>query len=230
MPDIFSSDKTENAKAVAPEGDIGVKKEEDNKYFYIQDPKGVTPGIFTSFYSFGYKPKGVKFETQDDGEHVVLFLRKHPITNLKWLIIAFALFIFPSILSLLPGINSVPAQYQIVGVLIWYAITITFTLQSFMKWFFDVLIVTDERIIDVDYYDLISKEITDASLDKIQDVTYKVSGVAKTIIDYGDVLVQTASEIPNIDFVAVPKPAIVVKILQNLRAEEETEKIEGRIR
>jgi hypothetical protein len=229
MPDIFSSDKIEHSKDTAPESETG-SKEENNKYFYIQDPKGVTPGIFTSFYSFGYKPKGVKFETQDDGEHVVLFLRKHPITNFKWLVIVFALLLFPSIVSLFPGVNAILAQYQILGVLIWYAITITFTLQSFMKWFFDVLIVTDERIIDVDYYDLISKEITDASLDKIQDVTYKVSGVAKTVIDYGDVLVQTASEVPNIDFVAVPKPALVVKILQNLRAEEEVEKIEGRIR
>ena len=156
--------------------------------------------------------------------------RKSPSSLLQRKLSSLFLFIFPSLLSIFPAVGAIPEQYQIIGVFIWYAITLTFSLQSFMRWFFDVLIVTDERIIDVDYYDLVSKEITDASIDKIQDVTYKVSGVAKTVIDYGDVLVQTASEIPNIDFIAVPKPAVVVKILQNLRAEEETEKIEGRIR
>lgn len=230
MVDIFSSKKNVKSRNETASESVKQNGSSRNKYFIIQDPDGVTPGIFKSFYSFGYKPKGIKFETQDDGEHVVLFLRKHPITNLKWLIIAFVMFVFPSVLSLLPGVNSVPIQYQLIGLLTWYMITLTFALQSFMRWFFDVLIVTDERIIDVDYYDLVHKEITDANLDRIQDVTYRVGGLAKTLIDYGDVLVQTASEIPNIDFIAVPKPALVVKILQNLRTEEEQEKIEGRVR
>ena len=43
-------------------------------------------------------------------------------------------------------------------------------------------------------------------------------------------MIQTASEVPNFDFLAVPYPDKVVKVLQDLRVEEQQEAIEGRIR
>ena len=48
--------------------------------------------------------------------------------------------------------------------------------------------------------------------------------------NYGDILVQTASEIPNLEFSSVANPEIVADILQDLRIEEEIEKLEGRLR
>ena len=99
-----------------------------------------------------------------------------------------------------------------------------------MTWYFNVNIVTDERIIDIDFYHLIYKDVTEAKIDKVQDVNYKTVGVLRTIFNMGDVLIQTASEIPNIDFTAIPKPDKVVKVLQDLRTEEEQEAIEGRVR
>jgi hypothetical protein len=57
-----------------------------------------------------------------------------------------------------------------------------------------------------------------------------MGGAIRTIFNYGDVLVQTAGEVPNFDFLAVPNPDKVVKVLQELRIEEEIEKIEGRVR
>ena len=103
-------------------------------------------------------------------------------------------------------------------------------MESFLTWFFNVYIVTDERIIDIDFYNLIYKEVSDANIDKIQDVTYKMGGVIRTLFNYGDVMVQTASEVPNFEFLAVPKPDKVAKVLQDLRIEEQQEAIEGRVR
>ena len=37
--------------------------------------------LLTSFASF---PSKMSFETQDDDEEVILFLRQHPIVNVKW--------------------------------------------------------------------------------------------------------------------------------------------------
>ncbi len=70
----------------------------------------------------------------------------------------------------------------------------------------------------------------DANLDKIEDVTYKMGGVIRTLFNYGDVLIQTAAEVTNFDFLAVPYPDKVVKVLQDLRMEEQQEVIEGRVR
>ena len=57
-----------------------------------------------------------------------------------------------------------------------------------------------------------------------------MGGVIRTIFNYGDVIIQTAAEIPQIDFEAVPNPDRVSRILRELRVEEEQEKLEGRVR
>ena len=127
-------------------------------------------------------------------------------------------------------LDSTPSNFRFIFILIWYLITTAYFLESFLTWFFNVYIVTDERIIDIDFYNLIYKEVSDANIDKIQDVTYKMGGVVRTLFNYGDVLIQTASEVPNFDFLAVPHPDKIVKVLQDLRIEEQQEAIEGRIR
>ena len=42
--------------------------------------------------------------------------------------------------------------------LVWYLISIAYFIESFLTWFFNVYFVTDERIIDVDFYNLIYKK------------------------------------------------------------------------
>ena len=62
----------------------------------------------------------------------------------------------------------------------------------------------------------------------IQDVTVSQGGVSQTVFNYGTVLIQTAGEIPNIEFQLVPNPGLVLKVLQQMRGEEEQEALEGR--
>ena len=77
---------------------------------------------------------------------------------------------------------------------------------------------------------LVYREITDANIDQIQDVTVEVGSAIRTTFNYGDIIIQTAAQIPKIEFEAVPQPDRVAKILRDLRIEEEVEKLEGRIR
>ena len=64
----------------------------------------------------------------------------------------------------------------------------------------------------------------------IQDVTALVEGVSQTMFNYGTVLIQTASEIPVIKIEKIPNPNLVLKVLQQMRGEEEQEEMEGRIK
>ncbi|WKZ25376.1 MAG: PH domain-containing protein [bacterium] len=180
--------------------------------------------------SFAEMPSRIHFETQDNEEKIVLLLRKHIITNLGWIVTSIILFLTPFFVSGLPLFDNIPDNFMFIFILIWYLISIAYTLESFLTWFFNVYIVTDERVIDIDFYNLIYKEVSDANIDKIQDVTYKMGGAIRTVFNYGDVLIQTASEVPNFEFEAVPKPDKVAKILQDLRIEEQQEAIEGRVR
>jgi len=112
----------------------------------------------------------------------------------------------------------------------WYMIIVAYVFENFLSWFFDINIITDERIIDIDFHNLIYKEVSDTKIDRVQDVTYRQGGVLRAIFDYGDVLIQTAAEVPSFEFLAVPHPHRVVKILNDLKIEEEQEAIEGRVR
>ena len=180
--------------------------------------------------SYCYYPDNVDFIGADKSERIVLLLRRHPITNLKWIITSFVLSLAPLLIGLFPVSAYIPMNYQLIMVLGWYLMILAFVFEEFLGWFFNVYIITDERVFDVDFVNLVYREITDANIDQIQDVTVKVGGVGRTIFDYGDIQIQTAAEIPQLEFEGVPHPDKVAQILRELRVEEEIEKMEGRVR
>ena len=180
--------------------------------------------------SFCYMPNNVKFETMETNERIVLFLRPHIITNIPWIIIAVVLLLAPSVLDSFPLLAFLPDEFQLVAVLGWYLVSAAFILEKFLTWFFNIYIMTDERLIDIDFYNLIYREISETKIDKIQDVTFKMGGAVRAIFNYGDVYIQTAGTVPNFDFMAVPNPNQVIKLIQEARSQEEQEVIEGRVR
>lgn len=238
MPDIFNSSKNVVVKPKkVPErsdkkldkvaSDIAVKikypPEKEERHNFIGHSH-------SPFSPFSYLPDNVSFINEDPEEKVILLLRRHPITNLGWITIAFIMIIAPSFITLLTPLGLLPAGFQFVLILVWYLITSAFILEEFLSWFFHVNIITDERIVEVDFVNLVYREITDANIDQIQDVTVEVGGALRTLLHFGDVIIQTAAEIPKIEFEDVPNPDAVARILRELRIEEEREKLEGRVR
>lgn len=183
--------------------------------------------LLTSFATF---PTRVCFETQDDGEGVVLFLRQHPVVMLSWVMISVFLFTIPSIFSFFPPYLALPLTYQLVLTMGWYLFVFGYALAKFMGWFFNIYIVTDERIVDVDFANIFFRKVSTAKIEEIQDVNIVASGAFETFFGYGSVRIQTAAEIPEFEFLAVPKPDQVGKILNQLIDNEEQEKMEGRVK
>ena len=238
MPDIFDSNNIGSKdveKPVINSKNISSQNGAQGKTKSLKTPEDnnrhTLPGhSHNPLTAFNYYPDKTKFVNQDSEEKIVLVLRRHPITNINWILIAFVMFITPSFFTLISPFDALPGGFQLVLNLVWYLITTAFILEEFLNWFFNVNIITDERIIEVDFVNLLYREITDANIDQIQDVTVEVSGGPRTFFGYGNVLIQTAAEIPKITFDAVPKPDMVARILRDLRLEEEQEKLEGRVR
>lgn len=237
MPDIFDAKNSEPLFTVDAKNSL--KKTFTNKSHdelktlktpANSDRHSLPHHTHNPFSSMYYYPDHAKFVNQDSEEKVILIIRKHPITNLKWILTAFVMFMAPSFFTLVNPYDSLPGGFQIVISLVWYLITSAFILERFLSWFFNVNIVTDERIIEIDFVNLLYREITVASADQIQDVTVVVSGGARTFFRYGDVIIQTAAEIPKITFEAIPNPDFAERVLRDLQIEEEQEKIEGRVR
>lgn len=169
--------------------------------------------------AYAVSPTGVRFETQEAEEEVILFLRQHLIVNIPWIIVFIVFLIAPSVLFPLI-VKSLPVPlpfpYVLVGTLSWYLVTIGFALVSFLHWFFNIYIVTNERVIDVDFQYLLFKRFSQAELERIQDISYTMGGIFATIFHYGNVYIQTAGEMPNLEFLAVPRPDKVVEKVRSL--------------
>jgi len=52
-------------------------------------------------------------------------------------------------------------------------------------------------------------------------VSSSVRGILGTFFNYGDVLIQTAAEINQINFEKIPNPEKIIKLLKELRESEE---------
>ena len=157
------------------------------------------------------------FEGQEKEEKVVLFLRQHPLANIPWILASLLMFAAPLVLTSFKLLEFLPSNFLFIAILSWYLITSGFILEKLLSWLFNVYIVTDKRIIDIDFFNLVHKQVSYAALDKIQDITYSTGGVVGTLFNWGDVLIQTAGASPNFDFLKVPEPALVVGKIKELQ-------------
>jgi len=167
--------------------------------------------------AFVERPQKVCFETQTPGEEVVLLLRRHWVTNLPWIALTLIMLLVPPFIFQLnlwgsmEPIQTIPPRFQLVGALVWYVLTLGLALESFVMWYFNVLLVTNRRIVDIDFWGLLHKSVAETTLDNVQDVTHVVGGFWRVVFNYGHVYVQTAAEVPRIEFLNVPRPNIVHK-------------------
>ena len=184
-------------------------------------------------------PKNLAVEVQDPNEEILLLTRRHILTNLGWVAVVIAMLLAPLLFGYFPMVELLPDRFQIMTVVLWYLVTLAITLEGFFNWYFDVFIVTDERIIDVDFKNLIYKNITTAKIDRIEDVTHSVSGAIPSFFNFGNVMIQTAGAVvkmspqettPFLEIWNTPNPGKISKLINELILEEEREKIEGRVR
>jgi len=216
MPDIYVSPEKEK-----PAGKFKPK---------VKEKKVVKKRTTNPLAAFASKPPDLHFETQEKQEKIVLFLRRHPITNVSWIVTTFVVALSPLVIISFASLNFIPSGYRLIITLAWYLLTFAFALEKFLSWFFNVNIITDERIVDIDFPSILYKDISETKIDQIQDVSIKVGGFIRSLFNFGDVLIQTAGTVPEIHFSAVPNPEQVSKILNELILEEEQEKLDGRVR
>jgi len=189
-------------------------------------PSAQPPTHMGPLTAFAVNPTNLRFETQEEKESVILFLRQHFIVNVPWIVITILLLLAPSfIFSKLFGVIlsnfSLPPSYLLVGTIFWYVATFGFALASFIGWFFNIYIVTNERIVDIDFYYLLYKKFSEAELTKIQDISYTSGGILAAVFNFGNVTVETAGEAPNLVFESIPFPEKVVETIRSLTEQTE---------
>ena len=175
--------------------------------------------------SFLEKPSKICFEGEDKDEEILYIFRKAIITNVGWATFGIILFFVPLTFNqfLLEAGQRFPQTFSTGTILLvnlfWYVFSIGFVFERFLNWFFTVHIITNKRVVDMDFDHLLHRNIAEAPLRNIEDITYTVTGSLQTIFNYGTVTVQTAAEQRELEFATVARPAKIQDLLSDLVAE-----------
>lgn len=175
----------------------------------------------SSLSAYVEKPADVRFADQERGEEVLLMLRAHPITNVPWILILLLILLAPLVLpQILEGTGLdptvLPERTQILLLFSWYLFSLGYGILSFLYWYFNIDLITNRRVVDLDYYGFLFYRLSEAPLSQIQDVTYQVGGLFGIVFNFGDLYIQTAAEQREFDFLKIPNPAKVHDLLTDL--------------
>lgn len=140
----------------------------------------------------------------EEGENVILEVRKH------WIVFVgiafgflsatlFPLIVFVVLFYMAPNsfvfnlpVNDV-AFYSFLYIM-WVLFLWELFFVDWTKYYLDVWYVTEKRIIVVEQKKMFDREMSNVRFDKVQDITVYVDGFVSTMLDFGDIRVQTASE------------------------------------
>lgn len=238
MPDIFIDDAnsatptpSEPQPAVVPPTDSPIINVDTSTSNYKpEESKPHEPHINQDkshrhlhlFAGYCDNPKSVVFGDQQEHEILLLLLRRHFITNIPWLIKALIFSLIPVGIELLIywGLISLtfftPEAKVIIYSFYYFLIISGYMFVNYLTWFYNISIVTNVRVMDVDYSNIIVEHVAATKLSQVEDVSYVQVGLIRSIFDYGDVHLQTAGTASNFEFLAVPHPERVIKIINNL--------------
>ena len=163
----------------------------------------------------------IRFPGQHDNENVILFLRRHWfIFLMRLLLVIIAIIGLAAIYYFFTLLVSNMQEGDYFNLLLFGESLGTLFIWNlfFILWldfYLDAWIVTDERIININQKGFFNRDISELKLTKIQDVTSEIVGVIPTLLNYGNIYVQTAGEKERFVFYQIPDPnGIKNKIIQ----------------
>ena len=163
-----------------------------------------------------------EFPGKEKDEKVILVLRRHWIILARHLLVVIFNFLIPIIafsllFYFLPNIEEfVFYPIIILFVSLYYLFSWLIFLIKWVEYYYDVWIVTDRRLIDVEQKSLFNRVVSELRLNKIQDVTVEVKGIIPSIFRFGNIYVQTAAAIQRFSFEQISHPQKIKNIILKL--------------
>lgn len=150
-----------------------------------------------------------------------LILRRHWMTILRhafWFMVQMILPVGVAVAVILMtevtiDVESITFILVILGLSLYYLFVLLFFYADLIDYHLDIWVVTDRRLISIEQIGLFNRVVAQQPIEKIQDVTQEVKGKLQTLLDYGNVHIQTAGEQQRFVFEEVPKPDLVAKLI-----------------
>lgn len=164
--------------------------------------------------------------TRIGDEKIIFFLRRHWFTLFAQYLLLLLLALLPLavygfIQTLFPSLmagETGKAFIIILGSLYYLFIWIS-VYNLFVDYYLDIWIVTTHRIIDREQKGLFNHVISEQSLEQVQDVSSTLKGIFPTVLDYGQVLIQSAGAKNLFNFKQIPEPQVVSRRITRLAEE-----------
>ena len=100
---------------------------------------------------------------------------------------------------------------------------------SFLLWidyYFDVWVITNRRIIDIEQEGMFTRKVSEMTYAKIQDISIEVSGFIPTMLNYGNLTVQTAGEMEDFVFESISDPYHVKNTIAQMQQKSDASSTE----
>lgn len=151
-----------------------------------------------------------------DDEQLITMVRKYFFVFSGQLIIGIV-FIIASFFFLYPLFNW--GWWGVLGFFLILLIGVFLIIKVVFVFSFNVFIITDQRIIDVDQRGFFDRIVSETTYEKIQDVSFRIKGMMQTILHYGSVVIQTAGNQANIELHGVKDPEQIHQIIVDIQRE-----------
>ena len=155
-----------------------------------------------------------KFDGQRPDEEVIFVSRRHPWVLASAGFIALGLIILTVLLVLFFGFFSITSIWLV-------ALAVFFLIFGFYQWFVYsnyIYILTNQRVILIEQNSLFGRKITEAELEKIQNITVEVKGLVGTLLNFGNITLRTAGVDPIMVMINIENPyEIQQKIIKYCR-------------
>jgi uncharacterized membrane protein YdbT with pleckstrin-like domain len=178
--------------------------------------------MVNKFFAIFWDTTG-SFEGKEEGEQVVMLLRRHPFTILAKLALLFLAFILPFIV----GFFAFPYLLAMGGVDLYIFISCVWCLAFWLVMFhaltmyaLNVVIVTNKRILDSDQYALFNRRVAEVPLGRVQDISVHTHGLIETFLKFGDMVVQSAGSERQFIFPQIPRPDEVKNTIMKIVHQE----------
>jgi len=171
----------------------------------------------------------------ESGEVVIHEARKH------WLLFVFELLPY-AILAIIPF--ALPGFLRLVGPLspyadlinygeplpravlgIWLLVVWTSAWGALTRYYLNLWILTDRRIVEITQYHYFDREVSSVLLNRVQDVTTEVKGALFSLLDIGNIHVQSAGAVDEFHMNGIGSPEALRDII--LKKASENSKTTG---
>lgn len=165
----------------------------------------------------------------DKDEHIIFEVRKHWFVLARETTLSFLAFIAPAIFyaifSVLPIEVNSPGNGIVLFLFLYAFWLLVVWMVLFIFWtdyYLDVWIITNKNLVDVEQNGLFDREIATMQLSKIQDVISEQHGIMSSLLNFGNLIVQTAGTEREFVIRGVKDPNVLRKQLSDAltRSEE----------